>query len=387
MPPEPSFNTWTILFLIAAAQGLFLSALIAIHNKGSITANRIMAIFTGIFSMVLCYYVLFWTGYSCNYMWTKGWCSAMPFLFGPLMYFYLNLIKNGSLPKNFRWHLIPFAVHFTYMLPFIYWFTSGPDAISQSRNPVNVFLQTAIFRHISEVTFSFQLFNALQFLSMIIYAAVLIRFAVRLKINQVNSSNWYLKNAIFYALFAILFSGYWITLWIGILPDGLDYIISAFMVLCIYLIGYTAFRQPVKLFEKNNPRRKGNQHNTFIKQQTSKLVDLLETKKPWLDNELNLQKLAEIANLSPHELSFIINTELNKNFADLIHEYRIKEACRLLSEDSESDLKILAIAFDVGYSNKATFNAAFKKLTGMSPSAYKEASRSAALKGMLNQAN
>jgi AraC-like DNA-binding protein len=219
---------------------------------------------------------------------------------------------------------------------------------------------------------------------MFIYAGILIRLIIREKNDHSKASNWYLKNVVFYAMFALLFSGYWITLWFGILPDGLDYIISAFMVFSIYMIGYNAFRQPVELFEKNNFRRKKNQKSQFIEEQTSKLVELLEIKKPWTDSELNLQKLAEIAKLSPHELSFIINSELNKNFADLIHEYRIREACRLLVETSDADPKILAIAFDVGYSNKATFNAAFKKITGMSPSAYKETARNASLKGLLN---
>lgn len=384
MLPEPSFNAWTILFLIAAAQGIFLSALISLYQHGSILANRVMAIFTGAFSLVLCYYVLFWTGYSCNYMWTKGWCSALPFIFGPLMYFYLHIIRHGALPGNYKKHLIPFAVHFSYMLPFIYWFTTGPEVIAQSQNPVHVFLQSAIYSHIGPVTFSFQVFNALQFLSMFIYAGVLIRFIIRDKKAEAKSFNWYLKNVIFYSLFALLFSCYWILLWIGILPDGLDYIISAFMVISIYLIGYSAFRQPVLFFEKKNVRRRKNQHAEFIQNQTAQLLEILETKKPWMDSELSLQKLAAITNLSPHELSFIINSELKKNFSDLIHEYRIREACRLLSESADMDPKILAVAFDVGYSNKATFNAAFKKITGMSPTVYRETVRNTSLKGLLN---
>jgi AraC-like DNA-binding protein len=97
----------------------------------------------------------------------------------------------------------------------------------------------------------------------------------------------------------------------------------------------------------------------------------LETQKPWLDSELNLNKLSELLQMPVHELSFLINSTLHKNFSELLHEYRIKEACRLLLDESYSDSKILSIAFDVGYTNKATFNAAFKNKMGVSPSAYK----------------
>ena len=390
MLPEPSFTIGSFIFLIIAAQGIFLAVLLAVYNRSNITANRIMAIFVGAFSMILCYYVLFWTGYSCNFMWTKGWCSALPFLLGPLMYLYIIIIKNGELPVKYKKHFIPFAVHLTYMLPFIYWFTMGPEVVATSQQPLDIFLQQHIYRHLSFVITAFQVFNGLQFLSLFIYSFLLLRLLYDHKKEKNGSEHqqlkyrWYVRNISFYVLFAICFSSYWITLWLGILPDGLDYVVSGMMSLCIYLIGYGAFRQPISLFEQKNANTRKKLAPENLIAQTEKLISYLENHKPWLDSELNLNKLAELLQMPLHELSFLINSTLHKNFSDLLHEYRIKEACRLLLEDSNSDSKILSIAFDVGYTNKATFNAAFKNKMGVSPSAYKMLAKGDGMKGVLN---
>lgn len=390
MLPEPSFTIGSFIFLIIAAQGLFLAVLLGVYNRSNIMANRIMAIFVAAFSLILCYYVLFWTGYSCNFMWTKGWCSALPFLLGPLMYLYIIIIKNGELPSKYKKHFIPFAVHLTYMLPFIYWFTMGPEVIATSQQPLNLFLQQYIYRHLSFVITSFQVFNALQFLSLFIYSFLLLRLLYKQKKESSGSEHqqikyrWFVRNISFYVLFAFCFSSYWISLWLGISPDGLDYVVSGIMSLCIYLIGYGAFRQPISLFEQknNNTRKKIAPADLIL--QSQKLTTYLETHKPWLDSELNLNKLAELLQMPLHELSFLINSTLHKNFSDLLHDYRIKEACRLLLEESYSDSKILSIAFDVGYTNKATFNAAFKNKMGVSPSTYKLLAKGNGMKGVLN---
>ncbi len=377
MLPEPSFTIGSFIFLIISAQGLFLAVLLAVYNRSNVVANRTMAIFVAAFSMILCYYVLYWTGYSCNFMWTKGWCSALPFLLGPLMYLYIIIIKNGELPTNYKKHFIPFAVHLTYMLPFINWFTTGPEVIATSQEPMNLFLQDKIYRHLNFVITSFQVFNALQFLSMFIYAFLLLRLLIKQQKEKHGSEHqqmkyrWYVRNISFYVLFSLCFSSYWITLYFGISIDGLDYLVSGIMSLCIYLIGYGAFRQPLSLFEQKNAITRKKLPPADLILQSQKLTTYLETQKPWLDSELNLNKLSELLQMPVHELSFLINSTLHKNFSELVHDYRIKEACRLLLDESYSDSKILSIAFDVGYTNKATFNAAFKNKMGVSPSAYK----------------
>ena len=103
-----------------------------------------------------------------------------------------------------------------------------------------------------------------------------------------------------------------------------------------------------------------------------KLLEYLERKKPYLDNDLKLQDIADTMGLPSYHLSQIINTQLNRNFYDLINSYRIEEAKRQLSDPDKHDLKILAIAFEAGFNSKSAFNVAFKKYTNITPSRYRQ---------------
>ncbi|RQO70275.1 hypothetical protein DBR43_19835 [Pedobacter sp. KBW06] len=102
------------------------------------------------------------------------------------------------------------------------------------------------------------------------------------------------------------------------------------------------------------------------------LLELIETKKPFLASDLNLIKLAGQLNISAHLLSYVINTGFNENFYQLINRYRVEEAKRLLLEPEMKHLNLLGIAFEVGFNSKTVFNTTFKKITGLTPSEYKK---------------
>ena len=54
------------------------------------------------------------------------------------------------------------------------------------------------------------------------------------------------------------------------------------------------------------------------------------------------------------------------------HLHRIEEAKKRLKDPKENQYVVLKIAYDVGFNSKSTFNTAFKKFTGMSPSEFRE---------------
>jgi AraC-like DNA-binding protein len=94
-------------------------------------------------------------------------------------------------------------------------------------------------------------------------------------------------------------------------------------------------------------------------------------KKPYLDSELNLIKLAELLQMTPHQLSYIINNGFNENFFQYVNGYRVEKAKELLVEDEMNKLSILGIAFESGFNSKTSFNTTFKKFTGQTPSEFK----------------
>jgi AraC-like DNA-binding protein len=69
-------------------------------------------------------------------------------------------------------------------------------------------------------------------------------------------------------------------------------------------------------------------------------------------------------------LSAAINQAYGKNFNDFVNTYRVEAVKKMLNDESVQHLSLLGIAYECGFNSKSTFNRAFKKATGVAPSAY-----------------
>lgn len=103
----------------------------------------------------------------------------------------------------------------------------------------------------------------------------------------------------------------------------------------------------------------------------SLLTHMLE-KKPYLNEDITIRGLSQEVGIPIHHLSIVINNMLHKNFSAFINEYRIKEALTMLDAPDAEEVNILSVAFTSGFSSKSSFNSAFKKITGKTPSEYRE---------------
>jgi len=83
----------------------------------------------------------------------------------------------------------------------------------------------------------------------------------------------------------------------------------------------------------------------------------------------SLRNLSDEMGLTEQDLSWAINTGGQKNFSDFINSLRVEEVKQSLRE-SVSHQNILDLAFAAGFNSKSSFNAVFKKHTGMTPSQY-----------------
>lgn len=111
------------------------------------------------------------------------------------------------------------------------------------------------------------------------------------------------------------------------------------------------------------------------KQHLQRLLRYTEEEKPYLEFELTLGDIARQLSIPQKELSQVINERLNKNFCTFINEYRIREAQRLLLENTGKKLSILDIAFESGFNCKTSFNTVFKKHLQMTPTHFRQTNR------------
>ena len=102
----------------------------------------------------------------------------------------------------------------------------------------------------------------------------------------------------------------------------------------------------------------------------AKLDRIVAARELMFDPLLTMPKLANAVGVTPNQLSYVLNQHLGKSFFDFVNEVRTYEASRLLIE--EADRTILDIAISVGFNSKSTFNLAFKKIIGKTPSAYRD---------------
>jgi AraC-like DNA-binding protein len=106
-------------------------------------------------------------------------------------------------------------------------------------------------------------------------------------------------------------------------------------------------------------------------QYLSKLEAHMMQNKPYLNPTLTIKELASQISLSPRYLSQIVNEYTRQNFYDFVNRYRIEEAKRMLSEQS-TNKNVMEVLYAVGFNSKSSFNTAFKKVTGVTPSYFKK---------------
>jgi ligand-binding sensor domain-containing protein/AraC-like DNA-binding protein len=99
---------------------------------------------------------------------------------------------------------------------------------------------------------------------------------------------------------------------------------------------------------------------------------LMEEEKVFLDPDLTLKKLAQRLTIHYNHLSRIINERYGESFNNYINRHRIEEAKKRLADPALADKSILEIMLETGFYSKSTFNTAFRKFTGSSPSDYRK---------------
>lgn len=84
---------------------------------------------------------------------------------------------------------------------------------------------------------------------------------------------------------------------------------------------------------------------------------------------LTLDNVAAYVGFSKYHFSRLFKTYTNMTFTDYVTTERIRKAETLISN---SKAQMIDIAFDAGFSSVSTFNRAFKKVKGITPSEFKK---------------
>lgn len=102
-----------------------------------------------------------------------------------------------------------------------------------------------------------------------------------------------------------------------------------------------------------------------------KLKKYMVEEKPFLNPSLTIQEVSAAIGIPVRNLSVLINHKLEQHFYDFVNSYRIENAMEILKDSTKNKVTILEILYDVGFNSKSSFNTAFKKHTGSTPTSYR----------------
>ena len=124
-----------------------------------------------------------------------------------------------------------------------------------------------------------------------------------------------------------------------------------------------------KIISISKPIKKVNLNSEQLENYTTLMKDLMHTEKLYVHQDFQIIDLAARLNIPIHHCSYILNNEIGKNFRDWINGYRVRYFLDQYASKKDK-ITIEAMASESGFKSLATFYNAFKKETGLMPTAY-----------------
>jgi AraC-like DNA-binding protein len=372
---QPSFDTWTSVFLFASVQGLFVSIVLYITGKENKVANSLLATLVFLFSLTLLEYVLYWTKYLYYWPHFMQLTENLPLIFGVILFLYFRTVFNpGPLLKTDWLHLIPFLIFTIYQFPVLSSSAEVKKAWMMGEKAVpSLFMWPEPFRKINWLHWP-------KIMHMIMYyIGILVSFRTYSNSNP-EVRSWFRWLTGLFALFIVSYASYFILVRFPFFSVEWDYMISFSMMFTIFFIAWFGYLQP-KVFSGFSlveavqlpVKYKTSALARDVSDEIIVMLDAaMKERKLYQDPEIRLEKLADAIGTTRHYLSQVINDRKGMSFFEYINSLRIDEAKFLLANPDNHKMNVIEIAYQVGFNNKVTFNSTFKKSTGLTPTEFRK---------------
>ena len=364
-------NLWSILLIASASQCVFLALLLVIRPSQNRAAQYLL---TGLLLVVLATNVhnLIYAGriYYSTPAFT-GFGRGLVLLVGPLFYLYTCAIVDPGF--KFRWK------HLLHTLPYLLGLTlissqRAPGSLDEAILLIDAFMTTGIKASpLPLIRFSLYVVHILAY----IYAA---RMKLRAKgqakenylIPMEARALWVKRlHIVFGAIATIQFFHLGDALISGYYTFHVNFVLTLVYSFFVYVIAYQVVFNVGRLMpgfgEKYASVKIGKDKKESLVPQ---LLQLFEEEKVYLNPELKLADVAARLSVAPHVLTTLLNAELQKTFFEFLNQYRVEAFIGMAKDPQYAHLSIMGIAHEAGYKSKSSFNTAFKKIKGQTPSEY-----------------
>lgn len=369
-------DLFAVFIFLGIVQATFLSFFFFSRESRKVQAN----LFHGVLlvSMALCVLEIFlmYTGYIMNCLYLVDFSEPFSFVIGPA--FYLMIVSQAEgkpVSKKHYWHFAFPILYLLLIIPFLissedfkynsYISSYHPDLPFRdpSGNDPRWFIVTDYHTELTLV--SLLMYGVLSFV-VVLQAFKSKQESILCPANPVlkrfRSGLIQILSILILIIIVKIFNR----------DDTGDHVFAAYIAITFYFTSFSVIRQSGFFRQSVLTEQKYKSSAVTPEFQQSlleKLNRIMTEQKPFLRTDFSLPDLAQQLNVSVHVLSQVVNDGLRKSFFEMTAEYRIDEAKRLLVE--QPNIKIEEIAEQVGYNSKSSFNTAFKKITGKTPSEFR----------------
>ncbi|MBO9573044.1 MAG: helix-turn-helix domain-containing protein, partial [Chitinophagaceae bacterium] len=192
---------------------------------------------------------------------------------------------------------------------------------------------------------------------------------------NIHLMNWLQFNVVMFGLFTMIgLLSYCFSLWIRYtLMTTLWQPLIMFSVLGIILL----FNPEILYGTYDNDSAEPHTDETkrlvidkVISLQVKDTLDEFIARRQYLRQNIRIKEVGEELGIQPYVLSAFINQLYQMRFNDYINKYRVEYIKDGLLNGEWSQLTLEAIAEEAGFTNRTTFLNAFKKFTGVTPTAF-----------------
>lgn len=366
----------TLLTLILFVLGL-LSLFLISHPRGNRRSNTLLGVLLLSWSMMFLDSLGIISGWTLSYTRLAFWGNQFFWVIGPLIYFYTRSVLDPDfrLEKKHFWHFLPFLL--LLFLSQAAWQTV-PDEIRTLGVQNAYAMQDAWLGAIILLMHSqFAIYLWLSFRELKSYRN---RLANNFSAEDQVQLPW-LRNLLWGILIIIV---------LGLIQNVLRFLsdsskgyeitllISGIALLAFFgWLVWVAMRKP-EIFSGLSPLKLDTQEKKMDQEEARELqqvADRLQTymreEQVFLQPDLSIKELAAKLSIPPRELSRSINRIHGQSFFDYINRHRIELAQEKIREAADPKITVLEIMYEVGFQSKSSFNTAFKKFSGMTPTQWK----------------
>lgn len=361
----------SIILLLGTIQG-FILTIVLYRWKHNREANRLLSISIGLISLALfnAYLTTIFDYQEYTFLIKVG--DPLVFFFLPFLYLYVKRLTGSVDSGRFKTvaYFIPGILYIVANLPFYF---------SSKATKLAYFDRLYINNIMNNYDFAEEIFASLvglYFSINIVLTVLRYRHRIKNEFSDVTgiTLEWLLivsiTTLVLVAIGAVVAA---VRLFGLDVPPAIGYLTALGSSIFIYVIGYFAMSQPdiflAETFYEVKPETiVDKNYKDYLERIRNKLAE----QELYKNASLTLTELSIEVKLPSYLISKTINNELNENFHTFINRYRIEQVKEALASPDHRDTSIISLAYSYGYSSKSTFNLAFKKFTGKTPTNYRE---------------